>query len=66
MTVGQVTLIEDLADGRKVRTGVTAILPRGRDSIELPAFAGWFALNGAGEMTGTRLDRGIRRCSRAR
>jgi D-aminopeptidase len=29
VTVGQVTLIEDLADGRKVRTGVTAILPRG-------------------------------------
>jgi len=27
--VGQVTLIEDLSDGRKVRTGVTAILPRG-------------------------------------
>src|SRR5688500_858804 len=27
--VGQVTLIEDRADGRKVRTGVTAILPRG-------------------------------------
>ena len=33
VTVGQVTLIEDLADGRKVRTGVTAILPRGRASI---------------------------------
>ena len=52
VTVGQVTLIEDLADGRKVRTGVTAILPRGRDSIETPAFAGSFVLNGAGEMTG--------------
>jgi D-aminopeptidase len=52
VTVGQVTLIEDLADGRKVRTGVTAILPRGRDSIETPTFAGSFVLNGAGEMTG--------------
>ena len=52
VTVGQVTLIEDLADGHKVRTGVTAILPRGRDSIETPAFAGSFVLNGAGEMTG--------------
>ena len=35
-----------------MRTGVTAILPRGRDSIETPAFAGSFVLNGAGEMTG--------------
>jgi D-aminopeptidase len=52
VTVGQVTLIEDLADGRKVRTGVTAILPRGRDSITTPAFAGTSVLNGAGEMTG--------------
>ena len=52
VTVGQVTLIEDLAGGHKVRTGVTAILPRGRDSIETPAFAGTFVLNGAGEMTG--------------
>jgi D-aminopeptidase len=52
VTVGQVTLIEDLADGHKVRTGVTAILPRGPDTITTPAFAGSFALNGAGEMTG--------------
>lgn len=35
-----------------VRTGVTAILPRGKQSV-LPCFAGWFALNGNGEMTGT-------------
>ena len=53
VTVGQVTLIEDLDGGKKVRTGVTAILPRGRDSLNLHAFAGWFALNGAGELTGT-------------
>ena len=52
VTVGQTTLIEDLADGRKVRTGVTAILPRGRETITTPAFAGSFVLNGAGEMTG--------------
>ncbi|MBM4218167.1 MAG: P1 family peptidase [Gammaproteobacteria bacterium] len=51
--VGQVTLIEDLADGRKVRTGVTAILPRGKGDLVTPAFAGWFPLNGNGEMTGT-------------
>ena len=53
ITVGQVTLIEDLADGHKVRTGVTAILPRGKDSADKSVFAGWFALNGNGEMTGT-------------
>ena len=52
VTVGQTTLIEDLENGHKVRTGVTAILPRGRDSITTPAFAGSFVLNGAGEMTG--------------
>lgn len=35
-----------------VRTGVTAVLPRGKDSLD-PVFAGWFTLNGNGEMTGT-------------
>src|SRR5213596_2517111 len=35
-----------------VRTGVTAILPRGKTSKD-PVFAGWFSLNGNGEMTGT-------------
>lgn len=53
VTVGQVTLIDDLDEGKAVRTGVTAILPRGRDSIETFSFAGWFTLNGNGEMTGT-------------
>jgi len=53
VTVGQVTLVDDLADGRKVRTGVTAVLPRGRASFDTPAYGGWFALNGNGEMTGT-------------
>jgi D-aminopeptidase len=53
VSVGQVTLIEDLADGRKVRTGVTAILPRGRATFDTPVFGAWFALNGNGEMTGT-------------
>src|SRR5438874_4321338 len=36
-----------------VRTGVTAILPRGRDAMNDPVFAGYFSLNGNGEMTGT-------------
>jgi D-aminopeptidase len=35
-----------------IRTGVTAVLPRGKDSLD-PVFAGWFTLNGNGEMTGT-------------
>jgi D-aminopeptidase len=34
-----------------VRTGVTAILPRGRNHN--PVFANWYTLNGNGEMTGT-------------
>src|SRR3989441_9258516 len=35
-----------------VRTGVTAILPRGKNSKD-QVFAGWFSLNGNCEMTGT-------------
>lgn len=35
-----------------VRTGVTAILPRGKESNDA-VFAAWFTENGAGEMTGT-------------
>ncbi len=35
-----------------VRTGVTAILPRGKNSTD-PVFGAWFSLNGNGEMTGT-------------
>ena len=36
-----------------VRTGVTAIIPRGHDSLNDPVYAGLFSLNGNGEMTGT-------------
>ena len=36
-----------------VRTGVTAILPRGRDGVGRAGAAGWHSLNGNGEMTGT-------------
>ena len=55
VTVGQVTLIKGegklvVGEG-PVRTGVTAILPRGKSYD--PVFAGWYALNGNGEMTGT-------------
>ena len=37
----------------QVRTGVTAIIPRGHDSLNDPVYAGVFSLNGNGEMTGT-------------
>lgn len=53
VTVGQTTVIENLAGNKAIRTGVTAILPRGRDTLQRPAFAGTFVLNGNGEMTGT-------------
>ena len=36
-----------------VRTGVTAILPRGSRSHDDPVFSGWYSLNRNGEMTGT-------------
>ncbi len=46
--VGYVTLIE----GDSVRTGVTGILPRGTAGAADPVAAGFFSLNGNGEMTG--------------
>jgi len=55
--VGHTTLIS--GEGRlivgegPVRTGVTAVLPRGKGSVDIPVFAGWFSQNGNGEMTGT-------------
>jgi D-aminopeptidase len=54
--VGNTTLVS--GDGAlkvgvgPVRTGVTAVFPRGKDSTD-PVFAGWFTENGNGEMTGT-------------
>jgi L-aminopeptidase/D-esterase-like protein len=54
--VGFTTLISGegkLIPGKgPVRTGVTAILPRGKNSDD-QCFAAWFTLNGNGEMTGT-------------
>jgi len=54
--VGHATIISGrgpLVVGKgPVRTGVTAILPRGKTSGD-PVMAGWFTLNGNGEMTGT-------------
>jgi len=55
--VGYTTLISGegkLEVGKgPVRTGVTAILPRGHASFNDPVYAGFFSLNGNGEMTGT-------------
>jgi len=57
VTVGHTTLISGegkLVVGKgPVRTGVTAVLPRGKESMMSPVFAGWFSQNGNGEMTGT-------------
>jgi L-aminopeptidase/D-esterase-like protein len=55
VAIGHTTLIAgdgplDVGTG-PVRTGVTAILPRGKTYD--PVFAGWYSLNGNGEMTGT-------------
>jgi L-aminopeptidase/D-esterase-like protein len=54
--VGHRTLIDGEGELKvglgPVRTGVTAVLPRGRDATDA-VFAGWFSLNGNGEMTGT-------------
>ena len=49
--VGYATLIRD----EDIRTGVTGILPLGRDNVGRSCPAGWFSLNGNGEMTGTAL-----------
>ena len=48
--VGFCTLTDPSQD---LRTGVTAILPRGKASQAIPVWAGHYALNGNGEMTGT-------------
>ena len=46
--VGHATVIR----GSNVRTGVTAVFPRGTKDLAA-VFGGWFSLNGNGEMTGT-------------
>ena len=55
VTVGHTTLIDGkglLQKGKgPVRTGVTAILPHGKEFI--PVYANFYALNGNGDMTGT-------------
>lgn len=54
--VGYATIIAGsgpLTVGRgPVRTGVTAILPRPVDEVQVPVFAGFHSFNGNGELTG--------------
>jgi L-aminopeptidase/D-esterase-like protein len=45
-----------------VRTGVTAILPRGRSGAGQGCFAGMFSLNGNGELTGSHWAAEVGRC----
>jgi len=56
VTVGHTTIVRGSGKLRvgagPVRTGVTAIFPRGARDLS-DVFAGWFSLNGNGEMTGT-------------
>ena len=54
--VGHTTLISGegkLEVGKgPVRTGVTAVVPRGKGTDNDPVFAGWFALKGNGQPAG--------------
>ena len=56
VSVGATTLIAGegklMAGKGPVRTGVTAILPRGASDAHIPCAAGFYSLNGNGEMTG--------------
>ncbi len=55
--VGYSTIIsgegENIVGKGPIRTGVTAIFPRGKTKKFSPVYANWYSLNGNGEMTGT-------------
>lgn len=55
--VGYSTIISGSGDNilgtGPIRTGVTAIFPRGKAKKFSPVYANWYSLNGNGEMTGT-------------
>ena len=55
--VGYSTIIsgkgENTVGNGPIRTGVTAIFPRGKAKKFSPVYANWYSLNGNGEMTGT-------------
>ena len=50
--VGFTTLVEGEGE-HAVRTGVTAVLPRGKAGIGDPCHAGMYSMNGNGELTGS-------------
>ena len=60
VAVGFSPLIAGLPPRKAVRTGVTAILPRGRDTLDHPVFAGIFSLNGNGAIRADRPGSGCR------
>ncbi|MCL2893400.1 P1 family peptidase [Brenneria tiliae] len=51
--VGYRTINGVSSGGKQIKTGVTALLPRGYQREPQPVWAGCHALNGNGEMTGT-------------
>ena len=55
--VGYSTIIEgngkNIIGEGPIRTGVTAIFPKGKAKKFSPVYANWYSLNGNGEMTGT-------------
>lgn len=51
--LGCVTLLGESKDGKAIRTGVTAILPRGQQALGQSCAAGLHSLNGNGELTGS-------------
>lgn len=57
LEVGYSTIIsgegENIVGEGPIRTGVTAIFPRGKAKKFSPVYANWYSLNGNGEMTGT-------------
>lgn len=66
LEVGYQTLIRGsgkrVAGLGPVRTGVTAIFPRGRARADVSVFAGMFSLNGTGELTGSHWAAEVGRC----
>lgn len=52
VTVGFTTLIGETQTGAAIRTGVTSILPRPKPDLLNPLWAGYFSMNGNGELTG--------------
>ncbi|MDX1555191.1 MAG: P1 family peptidase [Xanthomonadales bacterium] len=53
VTVGFHTLVGESESGAAIRTGVTAVLPLGRDTVSEKVHAAVFSLNGNGELTGS-------------